>query len=140
MPEPFRASAVDAAKLAWGVLMGGYGSGRQGGGPTVESGLALDINRLLRQRNILPGKHVSGSLSWSYVHSGEKTASIGYEASLVNPETARARLHYTANGAPATMAASGGVPSPAGVVGRATHPTGWRREHSRRCKHEPRET
>jgi hypothetical protein len=80
--------------------MGGYGSGRQGGRPTVESGLTLDINRLLRQRNILPGKHVSGSLKWSYVHSGEKTASIGYEASLLNPETAWARLHYTANGTP----------------------------------------
>jgi len=42
--------------------MGGYGSGRQGGRPTVESGLTLDINRLLRQQNILPGQHVSSSL------------------------------------------------------------------------------
>ena len=80
--------------------MGGYGSGRHGGGPVVESGLTLDINRLLRQRNFLPGRHVAGVLSWSYAHSGEKTASIGYEASLMSPENAWARLHYSANGAP----------------------------------------
>jgi hypothetical protein len=79
-------------------MVGGYGSGRQCGRPTVESGLTLDINRLLRQRNILPGEHVSGSLTWSYTHSGERTASIGYEAFLVLPEAAWARLHYTANG------------------------------------------
>jgi len=80
--------------------MGGFGSGRQSGRPTVESGLTLNINRLLRQRSILPGKHVSGSLTWSNTRTGEKTASIGYEASLVNPEAAWVRLHYTANGTP----------------------------------------
>ncbi len=45
--------------------MGGFGSGRYGGPPTVESGLTLDINRLLRHRNIVPGSHGFGTLKWS---------------------------------------------------------------------------
>ncbi len=80
--------------------MGGFGSGRQSGRPTVESGLTLDINWLLRQRSILPGKYVFGSLTWSNTDTGEKAASIGYEASLLNPEAAWVRLHYTTNGTP----------------------------------------
>ena len=35
---------------------------------------------------------------WGQLPAGEKAASIGYEASLEDPETAWARLHYTANG------------------------------------------
>jgi hypothetical protein len=35
--------------------MGGFGSGRYGGRPIVENGLALDINRLIRQRCIVAG-------------------------------------------------------------------------------------
>lgn len=78
--------------------MGGYGSGRQGGRPTVESGLTLDINRLLRQHAFFPGQHVSGVLRWSNTRTRESVATIGYEASLVNLEGAWARLHYTADG------------------------------------------
>jgi hypothetical protein len=78
--------------------MDGFGSGRQSGRATVESGLTLDLNRLIRQRNILPGTCASGSLTWSYVDSGETVASISYEASLVSPRSAWARLYYSANG------------------------------------------
>jgi hypothetical protein len=70
------------------------------GWPTVESGLTLDINRLLRQRNIVPGNHVSGRLIWSNTATGKEVASIGYEASLVDPYDTWVRLHYSANGAP----------------------------------------
>lgn len=80
--------------------MGGYNSGRHSGRPTIESGLMLDINLLLRKRHIRPGQHVSGSLTWSNTRTGEETASIGYEANLVSPEAAWARLHYTVNGTP----------------------------------------
>lgn len=80
--------------------MGGYNSGRRTGMPTVEDGLTLDINRLIRHRNFRPGSRVSGILNWTYVNSGEKVASISYEASLEHPETAWARLHYTSNGTP----------------------------------------
>jgi hypothetical protein len=80
--------------------MGGFGSGRYGGQPTVESGLTLDINRLLRQRNIVPGGYRAGSLIWSKVATGEKLATIGYEASLLDPDDAWVRLRYSANGDP----------------------------------------
>jgi hypothetical protein len=78
--------------------MGGYGSGRQGGSPTVESGLTLDLKRLIRQRDILPGRHISGSLMWSDARSGEKIASIDFEASLVSQAHAWARLRYIDDG------------------------------------------
>jgi hypothetical protein len=80
--------------------MGGFGSGRYGGRPTVESGLTLDIIWLLRKGDMVPGKHVSGVLIWSNVRTGEQIASIGYEASLVNPEAGWVRLYYSANGTP----------------------------------------
>jgi hypothetical protein len=80
--------------------MGGFGSGRQNGKPTVESGLTLDINRLLRCRNILPGRHVIGSLVWTNTRTGKQVASIGYEASLVKPRAAWVRLFYSANNMP----------------------------------------
>ena len=75
--------------------MGGFGSGCYGGRPTVENGLTLDINRLIRQRCIVPGNHLAGTLTW-----GNNVASIGYGASLVSPETAWVRLHYSANSMP----------------------------------------
>ncbi len=78
--------------------MGGYGSGRQGGPPTVENGLTLDLNQLIRQRDILPGRHISGALMWSDARSGEKIASIDFEASLVSQEHAWARLRYIDDG------------------------------------------
>jgi hypothetical protein len=78
--------------------MGGFGSGRQGGSATVESGLTLDLNRLIRQRDILPGMHISGSLRWNDAQSGEKIASIDCEASLVSQGHAWARLQYVADG------------------------------------------
>lgn len=80
--------------------MGGFGSGRQGGSPTVESGLTLDINRLIRQRTIVPARHVSGFLTWTTTRTGEKVASIGYEASLIGRMSPWLRLHYSANGTP----------------------------------------
>jgi hypothetical protein len=74
------------------------GSGRQGGSPTVENGLTLDLNRLIRQRDILPGRHISGSLTWSDAQSGEKIASIDFEASLISKGHAWARLRYIDDG------------------------------------------
>src|SRR5438046_1926244 len=79
--------------------MGGFGSGRYGRSPAVESGLQLDINELLRQRIIAPEKHNSGTLRWSNAATGEEVASIGFDASLLDQDDAWARLHYTANGA-----------------------------------------
>jgi hypothetical protein len=75
--------------------MGGYGSGRTGGGPTVEDGLTLDLGRLLRQNLVIPGQSVSGSLIWADTRTGERVGSIGYEAHLSDPWNSWMRLHYT---------------------------------------------
>jgi hypothetical protein len=74
--------------------MGGIGSGNHGGKPTVEDGLVLDINRLIRQGTFKPGRAWGGSIVWSEVHSGRQTASIGYEAHM-GEEYGWARLSYT---------------------------------------------
>jgi hypothetical protein len=73
--------------------MGGIGSGNHGGRPTVEDGLVLDLNRLIRQRIFRPGGW-SGSIVWSEVHSGRETARIGYEC-FMGQESGRVRLTYT---------------------------------------------
>ncbi len=82
--------------------MGGSGSGRQWGcgRATVEDGLSLDINKLIRDGNIRPGQWCSGTLSWTRVASDEEVGSIGYEANLMAPDQAWVRLHYRVNDEP----------------------------------------
>lgn len=83
--------------------MGGSGSGsywRWNSKQTVEDGLTLDLCKLIRQRLVIPGQHVSHTLIWSRVSDGEKVASIGYEANLIDPYTAWMRLHYKSNDKP----------------------------------------
>ena len=74
--------------------MGGIGSGRQGGRPTVDAGFPLDINRLLRDGQIVPGRWVQGTLHWTVVETGREVASLGYEANLLDPDAAWMRLRY----------------------------------------------
>ena len=81
--------------------MGGCGSGtwyRWSKKTVVEDGLTLDLFKLVREKAIIPGKHVRGSLTWRSVRTGEKTASIGYEANMFDPNAAWMRLHYTSDG------------------------------------------
>jgi len=66
----------------------------------VENGLTLDLNRLLRDKLVLPGQHVRGTLTWNRTSNGKRIASIGYEADLQNHEAAWIRLQYTADGTP----------------------------------------
>lgn len=56
--------------------MGGFGSGRHGGGPTVESSLTLDIDKLRRDNLIAPGLYRRVSLTWSWTGTGERIADI----------------------------------------------------------------
>jgi hypothetical protein len=59
--------------------MGGLGSGRQGSLPVIENGLQLDLRRMRRHGQFLPDAHLAnGKLVWSYTHSGEQIANIGY--------------------------------------------------------------
>src|SRR4051812_31688737 len=54
--------------------MGGYNSGRYGGGPTVESGLTLDLYQLIRDGTLRPGQPSGGTLTWTYTITGELLA------------------------------------------------------------------
>lgn len=75
--------------------MGGFGSGRHGGGPVVEDGLTLDLDRLRRDGTFPPAEGWrQGSLVWTDTRSGARVASIGYEISLGAGE-GWMRLRYT---------------------------------------------
>jgi hypothetical protein len=77
--------------------MGGYGSGRQGGRPTVERGLTLDITKLLRDGLIRPmTSRSNATLYWRYVGSGETVAQIGYSSHL-EERSGHMRLKYGAD-------------------------------------------
>ena len=80
--------------------MGGSGSGRSWGfgRSTVEDSLTLDINKLVRDGMIRTGVWCSGNLIWRQVSTGEKTASIAYEANAKDPYGAWFRVHYRVNG------------------------------------------
>jgi hypothetical protein len=62
--------------------MGGMGSGRYGGRPTVEDALALDLGKLLRDRLIRPGATITSSLHWRNTRTGAEIASIGYSCRM----------------------------------------------------------
>lgn len=62
--------------------MGGMGSGRHGGRPTVEDALALDLAVLLRKRLIRPGSTVASSLHWRNTRTGSENASISYVCTM----------------------------------------------------------
>ena len=74
--------------------MGNCNSGRSGGRPTTESGLTLNLYRLIRQGLFRPGKHVSGSIVWTRVGTGERVGDVAYEADMVG-DCGHVRLRYT---------------------------------------------
>ena len=80
--------------------MGGPGSGRHWGGgkSTVEDGLTLDINKLVRDGSIRPGEWCWATLTWRSVPSGDEIGSIGYQANLIDLDDAWMRLQYQLNG------------------------------------------
>jgi hypothetical protein len=74
--------------------MGGFGSGRNRGkyGYTVENCLTIDLNKMFRQKWIVPGKGFSGTLKWP---SGDReTGSIRFE-SRMDVDSPYIRIHYT---------------------------------------------
>ncbi|GGE24800.1 hypothetical protein GCM10011390_50270 [Aureimonas endophytica] len=74
--------------------MGGMGSGRSGGRPTVQSGLTLDVSKLLRDRCFQPGRSTKGRLQWTYSHSDASLAQMAY-VSVMGEERGRAILFYS---------------------------------------------
>ncbi len=73
--------------------MGGYGSGRSGGRPTVEDGLTVNLPLMLRKGWMRDGATGAGSLTWS--RNGEQFSAIGYSYSLADPNDAWLKLTYT---------------------------------------------
>ena len=71
--------------------MGGYGSGPQGGRPTVESAWRFDIDTLVRAGAIKPGAYVEGSLK---LPSCDDELAIEFESSATNPRNSWLRLRY----------------------------------------------
>jgi len=60
---------------------------------TVESCLTLDINRLIRERVVLPGSLTRGIMYWNNA-VGERAVSITYEADLNHPASSWLNLGY----------------------------------------------
>ena len=71
--------------------MGGHGSGRQGGRPTVESAWRFDIDTLVRAGAIKPGAYVEGNLN---LPSCDDELAIEFESSATNPRNSWLRLRY----------------------------------------------
>ncbi len=71
--------------------MGGYGSGRNGGPPTVESALRLDIDNLMRRGAIQLGTHLRGSMRLDFY---DQELSIEFESKAVPSEASWLRLKY----------------------------------------------
>jgi hypothetical protein len=82
-----------------GMCMGGWGSGswyRWNKKNTTDDGLALDINKLVRD-GLIVRDYATGSLRWTNTRTGNETASVGFileplENGLIM------RLHYTRTG------------------------------------------
>jgi len=73
--------------------MGGYGSGLNGGRPTADSSLRIDLAWMLRTGRAKEGSAIWGSLSWS--RGDQPSGSIGYRALMDEPGEERLELSYT---------------------------------------------
>jgi hypothetical protein len=75
--------------------MGGSGSGRNSGRPTIEQGLKLDLRSLRRRGQFCPdGNCRYVGLQWTYTYTNEKVASIGMSY-CAGSEEGWLRLTYT---------------------------------------------
>jgi hypothetical protein len=79
---------------------GGFGSGRHSRSPDGRKRADTRYQYTSPAKNMVPGDQTFGGLAWYDIATGEKVASIGFEACLLNPEAAWARLYYSANGRP----------------------------------------
>lgn len=73
--------------------MGGWGSGRQGGRPTVDASLKIDIAWMFRSGYARTGEHRRGTLNWT--RGGEPSGSISYQAIIRESGAERLELSYT---------------------------------------------
>jgi hypothetical protein len=73
--------------------MGGWGSGRQGGRPTADASLRIDLAWMLRRGWVREGAFTRGSLHWT--RGGQPSASISYTAAMDEPGEERLHLSFT---------------------------------------------
>lgn len=73
--------------------MGGWGSGRSGGGPTADASLRIDLAWMFRTGRAKEGSVLWGSLSWSC--GGQPSGWISYQAIMDAPGEERLELSYT---------------------------------------------
>jgi hypothetical protein len=71
--------------------MGGFGSGRRCGRPTVESAWKLDIDAMIRRRIIQPGRHAGGVMT---IQCGSDEFWMKFDALLADPWDSWVRLRY----------------------------------------------
>ena len=80
--------------------MGGWGSGRYGGRPTVDASLTIDLAWMFRSGFACDGAYRAGSIRWTC--RGEPSGAISYQAIMMEPGAERLELSYTrGNGADA---------------------------------------
>jgi hypothetical protein len=72
-------------------IMGGLGSGRTGGRPTVESARQLDIDRMIAWGAIRPGDHLAGEMTYNFY---EEEIAIKFESLVGDPWDSWLRLKY----------------------------------------------
>ena len=74
--------------------MGGFGSGKTSNRCTVEACIALDVNKLTRDKSLRPDAHKAGTLVWTNTDTGEELSSIGW-AAQTTMVAGWIRPHYT---------------------------------------------
>jgi hypothetical protein len=72
--------------------MGGYGSGRRNGGPTVEDALRLDIDKMKRWGVMQPGAHLFGEMTFNF---DDDQLTLKFESRLDELQESWLRLQYT---------------------------------------------
>jgi len=73
--------------------MGGFGSGRRGGRPTVESALRLDIDSMMCWGAIQPGSHRVGEMRLHQFYGDD--IDVKYESLAGDPSNSWLRLRYS---------------------------------------------
>lgn len=73
--------------------MGGWGSGRQAGRPTVDASLKIDAAWIFRSGHAREGEYREGSIQWTC--RGKPCGSIGFEAIMTDPGAERLELSYS---------------------------------------------
>ena len=79
-----------ALRLRASQFMGGFGSGRYGGGPTVEQALRLDIDDMMRWGGIRAGSHLGGEMRFNFY---DDEIAVKFESRVGDPGDSWLRLN-----------------------------------------------